>query len=125
MKGVVVALIAVSAASSCAAAAGSRNNPSPPTATLPVAGRGEVFSPSTGILCDREHRVCFDTAGPSESYTDVYLGREAVDLMEAKRILGDTTWTADSFTLSNGVSCQLTRRTCSDVAYAQVLFGGQ
>lgn len=125
MKRVVVALLAVVAVTGCTAMAGSVNNPSPPTATLPVAGRGAVFSPSTGILCDRDHRVCFDTQGPSNSYTDLYLGREAVDLMEAKRILGETTWTQDAFTLSNGVSCNLTRRTCSEISYAQVLFGGQ
>ncbi|MBK8906676.1 MAG: hypothetical protein IPM60_01830 [Rhodospirillales bacterium] len=125
MRGVVVVLLAVTAVAGCAATAGSTNNPSPPTATLPVAGRGEVFSPSTGILCDRGQRVCFDTEGASDSYTDVYLGREAVDLMAAKRILGEATWTRDGFTLSNGVSCDLARRTCSEISYAQVLFGGQ
>lgn len=125
MRVIVVALLALVTATGCVATTERAKTRMQPTATLPTAGRGHVFSPSTGILCDRANQACFDTDGVSVGFTDVYLGRDSADLVEAKQIIGGATWSASGFVLSNGVSCNTSRRQCSNLSYTQVLYGGQ
>jgi len=79
------------------------------TATTAFAGQVEygygVFSPETGVICDREGNFCADGTGISASWTDQYLGAEAAHNLGEY----DTT----EFVLHNGVSCVVADQTCT------------
>jgi hypothetical protein len=72
---------------------------------------GSVFTPFSGVVCDRQGGWCADAWGLSMGLTKEYLGADA----EA-RLLEATTGNPDmstlEFTLSNGVRCNTEKRRC-------------
>jgi hypothetical protein len=95
--------------------------------------KGAVYSPSSGIICDKKAQFCADDQGISLAYTKEYLGQKAEDTMMGRIKEGggssnyDLTW----FAFSNGVDCKTKERVCHvsknstkvDAAHTKALFG--
>lgn len=69
-----------------------------------------VFSPEKGVVCDRKAGFCADGTGISMSWTEKYLGNEAVTRFN-KMIEGGT-FDGTEFVLSNGVRCKTKDNAC-------------
>jgi len=94
--------------------------------------KGAVFSPKSGIVCDKKAQFCADAEGISLAYTKEYLGETAERVMlerinSAGKAGYDLTW----FALSNGVDCKTQLKRCTvnkhsdkiDAAHTKALFG--
>jgi hypothetical protein len=79
---------------------------------LALAQSGGVFSPTSGVLCDRNSSFCADDTGISASWTERYLGAAAAKKL-AGIIGGDGDFDGTIFTMSNGVHCELAARVCT------------
>ncbi|MFM7140717.1 MAG: YcgJ family protein [Alphaproteobacteria bacterium] len=73
-------------------------------------GKG-VFSPEPGVLCDRKGGVCADATGISMSWTEKFLGSEAV--RKFSKMTEGGSFDGTEFTLSNGVHCDTKAKTCT------------
>ncbi|PKQ79283.1 hypothetical protein AOX56_14130 [Aeromonas sobria] len=70
-----------------------------------------VFSPESGVLCDKKAGFCTDTQGISMGLTQVHLGDKAQDKL--LKIFGSTDGVdMGSYTLSNGVHCESSEQQC-------------
>ena len=72
-------------------------------------GQG-VFSPTKGVVCDRKAGFCADSTGISMSWTEKYLGAEAVKKF-SKNTEGGT-FDGTDFVLMNGVRCKTKENAC-------------
>ena len=95
--------------------------------------KGDVYSPSKGVVCDKKAHFCADSQGISLGFTKEYLGGKAEDIMMKRIHEGggvdkyDLTW----FAFSNGVDCKTKQRVCHvskhsdkvDAAHTRALFG--
>lgn len=106
-------------------------------AALPAAASqrlgGEVYTPTSGVVCDRKAQFCADAQGISLGLTREYLGAKAEDVMLGRiRDAGgpagyDLTW----FAFSNGVDCKTRQQVCYvskhsdqvDTGHTRALFG--
>jgi hypothetical protein len=90
---------------------------------------GGVYSPQTGIICDRQVGICADSQGISMAYTQEYLGEAAQKKQMALMRQGGYNQTY--FILSNGVACNTADKKCYvgefdstvDAAHTKALFG--
>jgi Fels-1 Prophage Protein-like len=69
-----------------------------------------VFSPEKGVVCDRKAGFCADGTGISMSWTEKYLGAEAVQKFQ-KNVEGGSFDETD-FVLMNGVRCKIKEKAC-------------
>jgi hypothetical protein len=88
-----------------------------------------VYSPAKGIVCDKKSGFCSDSYGISLAYTKEYLGAKAGK--KWSKILSDSSFNSTSFTMSNGLSCDTSKKVCkkskfddnADAHWTKVLFG--
>jgi hypothetical protein len=88
-----------------------------------------VYSPEHGIVCDKKAGFCVDEEGISMGFTEIYLGKKAVKKF-MKMTAGMKDMDLKSYTLSNGLSCDSTKRICkkskwdekADEYWTKVLF---
>ncbi|MEM7008847.1 MAG: YcgJ family protein [Thermodesulfobacteriota bacterium] len=74
----------------------------------------EVYSPGPGAVCDKVGQACFDKEGASIGITKDEFGQEAADkLMKNIEEVGND-WDPTRFTMSDGVSCNTTKKVCDD-----------
>lgn len=73
-------------------------------------GKG-VFSPESGVLCDRKAGFCADATGISMSWTEKFLGSKAA--AKFSKMIEGVSFDASEFTLSNGVHCDTKEKTCT------------
>jgi hypothetical protein len=95
--------------------------------------KGAVYSPYTGVLCDRKGGFCADSEGLSVALTKMYLGDAAeAKLMERIRPEpGVQDFDTTSFVLTNKVACDCKAKKCTvskfdaklDTTYTNTLFG--
>ena len=89
-----------------------------------------VYSPEHGIICDKKAGFCVDSEGISMGFTEIYLGKAAVTKY-MKMIEGIENMDSKNYTLSNGLSCDSTKRICkkskwdekTDEHWTKILFG--
>ena len=72
-------------------------------------GQG-VFSPEKGVVCDRKAGFCADSTGISMSWTEKYLGNDAVKKFSKNTEGGSFDGT--DFVLMNGVRCKTKENAC-------------
>ena len=88
--------------------------------------KGSVTSPEHGILCDKKADFCADSQGISVAYTKQFLGDKA-----EKKLLSMGEFDMTTFTLTNGVHCDINAKKCTvskyedkvDAAHTKALFG--
>ena len=95
--------------------------------------KGDVYSPSSGIVCDKKAQFCADDHGISLAYTKEYLGEkaEAAMLARIKEAGGPANYDMTWFGFSNGVDCKTNDRVCHvskhsdkvDKSHTKALFG--
>ncbi len=79
-----------------------------------VSFANDVYSPGPGAVCDKVGQACFDKEGASIGITKDEFGQTAADkLASAIEEVGDD-WDPTEFTLSDGVSCNTTKKVCED-----------
>ena len=69
-----------------------------------------VFSPAKGVVCDRKAGFCADGTGISMSWTEKYLGKDAMQKF-SKNTEGGAFDETD-FVLSDGVRCKTKENAC-------------
>ena len=87
--------------------------------------KGGVFSPEAGVICDK-NIFCADSQGISMGITKMYLGEKA-----EKKLLEMGDFDTTTFTLTNGVHCEVKLQKCMvskyenkvDAAHTKALFG--
>lgn len=92
--------------------------------------KGAVYSPKSGVLCDRKGAFCADFEGVSVALTRLYLGAKAEkNLMDQIDTVGKA-FDPTTFTMSGGLSCDTKARQCKDkltgkpdAARTKALFG--
>ncbi|POT56165.1 hypothetical protein C3432_19510 [Citrobacter amalonaticus] len=72
-----------------------------------MAAGGKIYSPQSGVLCDRQEGFCADRNGLSTELTTRFLGEYAAD-----RLNDSHPHRRKSFTLSNGVLCSVHEHKC-------------
>ena len=72
-------------------------------------GKG-VFSPTKGVVCDRKAGFCADSTGISMSWTEKYLGKEAVQ--KFNKMIEGGSFDETDFVLMNGVRCKTKEQAC-------------
>lgn len=93
MRKIASLALALSALTACAAAAGQ------------IEYAAGVFSPETGVVCDRAGNFCADGTGISATWTEQYLGAEAAhNIANADQ---------SEFVLANGVECIISDYACN------------
>ena len=88
-----------------------------------------VFSPDSGILCDKQKGFCADSQGISMAYTQEYLGEKAQKKLLALKKKGG--YNETFFVLSNGIACNTIDKKCYagefdnkvDDGWTKALFG--
>jgi len=88
--------------------------------------KGSVTSPEPGIICDKKANFCSDSQGISMAFTKQFLGEKA-----EKKPLDMGEFDMTTFTLSNGVHCDINAKKCTvskyddkvDAAHTKALFG--
>ena len=94
--------------------------------------KGAVYSPESGILCDKKAGFCADSQGISMAFTRQFLGEKAEKkMMEQINRVGLESFDASNYTLTNGVSCNSKALKCTvskfsdkvDAAHTKALFG--
>ncbi|MDX1300867.1 YcgJ family protein [Photobacterium sp.] len=72
-----------------------------------------IYSPESGIICDKSAGFCVDTFGISMAFTQQYLGDEAQAAMMKKiNRVGSRNFDATRYIFSNGVYCDSFQRAC-------------
>ena len=71
---------------------------------------GAVFSPQQGVICDRKSGFCADGTSISMSWTEKYLGNEAVH--KFSKMIEEGSFDETDFTLSNGIRCRTKENAC-------------
>ncbi|MDP3519058.1 MAG: YcgJ family protein [Hydrogenophaga sp.] len=95
--------------------------------------KGEVYSPESGVICDKKAGFCADTEGLAVALTKMYLGEKAEKrLMDRIRPEpGVQNYDTRTFVLTNGVACDCNAKACKvskhenklDAAHTKALFG--
>lgn len=85
-----------------------RSAPAAPASA--AAMKGAVFSPETGILCDKRVGICADSSGISMAFTQQFLGDRAQQKQMALMKQGGYNQTY--FILSDGVACNTADKKC-------------
>lgn len=88
-----------------------------------------VYSPEQGIICDKKSGFCTDSYGISIAMTKEFLGQKAAD--KWTKILSDKYFDPTSFTMSNGLNCDINKKMCkkskwddkADTHWTTILFG--
>jgi hypothetical protein len=88
-----------------------------------------VFSPDSGILCDKQKGFCADSQGISMAFTQEYLGDAAQKKQMALKKKGG--YNETFFVLSNGIACNIVDKKCYagefdstvDDGFTKLLFG--
>ena len=88
--------------------------------------KGSVTSPEPGIICDKKAGFCADSQGISMAFTKQFLGEKA-----EKKLLAMGEFDMTTFTLTNGVHCDINAKKCTvskyddkvDAAHTKALFG--
>lgn len=71
----------------------------------------DIYSPASGVVCDKKAGYCVDNQGIAMGLTVLYLGKTAVDRLQTS--LGDGGGVnLSEYTLSNGVHCDSNERQC-------------
>ncbi|MGB2692537.1 MAG: YcgJ family protein [Thermodesulfobacteriota bacterium] len=79
-----------------------------------VSFANDVYSPGPGAVCDKVGQACFDSYGASIGITKDEFGQAAADkLQDSIEEVGDD-WDPTEFTMSDGVSCNTTKKVCED-----------
>ncbi len=79
-----------------------------------VSFANDVYSPGPGAVCDKVGQACFDSQGASIGITKDEFGQVAADkLANSIEEVGDD-WDPTEFTMSDGVSCNTTKKVCED-----------
>lgn len=102
-----------------------------PAAAANANGAATIFSPAAGILCDREVALCYDSQGASVALTRSFFGEKAAGKLAGMLQSVPAEGGGNAFTLSNGVTCYPTDRTCKERRceavprrdYSELLFG--
>ena len=70
-----------------------------------------IFSPASGVVCDKKSNYCVDEQGISMGLTKHYLGQKAQDAL--MNVIGDGVGVSlTEYTLSNGVYCDSNKKQC-------------
>ena len=88
-----------------------------------------VYSPDSGILCDKQKGFCADSQGISMAFTQEYLGDAAQKKQMA--LIKKGGYNQTFFVLSNGIACNTVDKKCYagefdnkvDVGFTKLLFG--
>jgi hypothetical protein len=88
-----------------------------------------VFSPDSGIICDKQKGFCADSQGISMAFTQEYLGDAAQKKQMALKKKGG--YNETFFVLSNGIACNTVDKKCYagefdstvDTIHTKALFG--
>ena len=99
------------------------------SAAAAAPSRNAVYSPDSGILCDKQKGFCADSQGISMAYTQEYLGDAAQKKLMALKKKGGFNETF--FVLSNGLACNTVDKKCYagefdnkvDDGFTKLLFG--
>ena len=87
-----------------------------------------VYSPDSGIICDKQKGFCADSQGISMAFTQEYLGDAAQKKQMALKKKGG--YNETFFVLSNGIACNIVDKKCYagefdnkvDVGWTKALF---
>jgi len=77
--------------------------------------KGDVSSPTPGVVCDYRSGFCADSQGISLALTKKYLGNAKMKHWEYK--LRKKSFDATRFTFSNGIYCDTGAETCWNNRY--------
>ncbi len=69
-----------------------------------------VYSPAKGVICDRQAGFCADGTGISMSFTEQYLGADAV--RKFTKMHSDGNFDDQEYTLMNGMHCSTQKQKC-------------
>ena len=70
-----------------------------------------IFSPVSGVVCDKKSSFCVDAEGISLALTEAYLDFTAIITL-ANRIGGGTKLNKKSYYFSNGIYCSSKEKQC-------------
>lgn len=71
----------------------------------------DISSPSSGVVCDKKSGFCVDYQGISMGFTELYLGKVAMDKLQ-ESLGDDVDVILSEYTFSNGVYCDSKERQC-------------
>lgn len=71
----------------------------------------DIYSPVSGVVCDKKAGYCVDNQGIAMGLTALYLGKTAEDKLQ--KSFGDGgSDNLSEYTLSNGIHCDSNERQC-------------
>ncbi|MCU6242236.1 YcgJ family protein [Enterobacter asburiae] len=71
----------------------------------------DIYSPASGVVCDKKAGYCVDNQGIAMGLTALYLGKTAEDNLQ--KSFGDgVSVDLSEYTFSNGVHCDSKERQC-------------
>jgi hypothetical protein len=76
-----------------------------------------VYSPAKGVVCDRQAGFCADGTGISMSFTEQYLGAEAV--RKFTKMTEGGAFDDQNYTLMNGNHCETQKQKCFKTKYGK------
>jgi hypothetical protein len=92
--------------------------------------KGAVFSPESGVVCDKKGGFCADAEGVSVAMTRMYLGAKAEKHLMEQIDKGGKDFDATIFTMSDGIVCDSRVKQCKpkggdklDAAHTKALYG--
>ncbi|MCU6244220.1 YcgJ family protein [Enterobacter asburiae] len=71
----------------------------------------DIYSPASGVVCDKKSGYCVDDEGISMGLTSKYLGEQAYSKLD-KTLGNGTDIKLGEYTLSNGVHCDSEAKQC-------------
>ncbi|WP_449543585.1 YcgJ family protein [Enterobacter ludwigii] len=71
----------------------------------------DMYSPASGVVCDKKAGYCVDDEGISMGLTSKYLGEQAYSRLD-KTLGNGTDINLGEYTLSNGVHCDSEAKQC-------------
>ncbi|ENX4473466.1 YcgJ family protein [Enterobacter roggenkampii] len=71
----------------------------------------DIYSPASGVVCDKKAGYCVDDEGISMGMTSKYLGEQAYNKLD-KTLGNGTDINLGEYTLSNGVHCDSVAKQC-------------
>ncbi|PSW18265.1 hypothetical protein C9I98_17350 [Photobacterium sanctipauli] len=80
-----------------------------------------VYSPDSGVICDKKAGFCVDSYGISMGFTKEYLGQEAQDkMMKLINDVGSDNFDTTRYSLSNKVYCDAKEAVCLEDRFSDV-----
>lgn len=92
--------------------------------------KGAVYSPESGVVCDKKGGFCADAQGLSVAMTRMYLGAAAEKNLMEQINKGGKDFDSTTFTMSDGIYCDTKAKQCVgkldkkvDARHTKALFG--